>query len=347
MSNTQETFFIKEQIEGIKIKCEKIKPLVVIRCITYNHGQYIRNALESFVTQKTKFPLVVIVHDDTSTDETTTIINEYAEKYPNIILPIIEKENQYSKGNGSIGKILNPVCISIGAKYMAFCEGDDYWTDPLKLQKQVDFLESNPDFGMCYTKVERLNQAKGKIKDCWGGPNETFESLYVKNTIPTLTVLLRMSLFSEYIRQVNPANKSWRMGDYPIWLYIAAKSKIKFIDEITGVYRVLPESASHSKSIEKTFSFRTNFYKIGEDMVSFMDYPVSSECEIKHKREKFFHVLSLAILLKDDMTIREAEAFFSSNKKSFREYLLLNWKMLMRIMLKVRYAKRGYKISHH
>ena len=121
-------------------------PLVAIRCITYNHEPYIRDALNGFVMQKTNFPFVAIVHDDASTDGTAEIIREYAAKYPNIIKPIFETENQYSKHDGSISRIMAEAQERSGAKYIAMCEGDDYWTDPNKLQKQVDFLESHPDY---------------------------------------------------------------------------------------------------------------------------------------------------------------------------------------------------------
>ena len=339
--------YAASQIERIKEKCEKFRPLLVIRCITYNHELYIRDALEGFLMQETDFPFVVIIHDDASTDGTAKLIREYEEKYPDIIMPIYEHENQYSKRNGTLGAIINTACKKTGAKYMALCEGDDYWTDPLKLQKQVDFLETHPEYGMGYTKVERLNQITGQMIDKWGGPNETFESLYVKNTIPTLTVLLRCSLYSDYISEIDPANKNWKMGDYPLWLYIAAKGKIKFMDEVTGIYRVLPESASHSKSLERTFSFRTNFYKIGEEMANLLNYSIPTEVIVAQKREKFFHILPLALLLNDNVFIREAEVFYDSNKKSPRDFLLLKWKRLMRIILTLRYRKRGYRINRH
>ena len=119
------------------------QPLVTIQCITYNHEPYIRQCLEGFVMQKTNFKFEAIVHDDASTDKTADIVREYAEKYPDIIKPIYETENQYSKSDGSLGRIMN---AHTKGKYIALCEGDDYWTDPLKLQKQVDFLEANPEY---------------------------------------------------------------------------------------------------------------------------------------------------------------------------------------------------------
>ena len=123
---------------------EDTRPVIVsIRCTVYNHELYLRDCLEGFVMQKTSFRFEAIVHDDASTDRSAAIIKEYAEKYPDIIKPIYETENQYSKHDGSLGRIMTEACRG---KYIAFCEGDDYWIDPLKLQKQVDFLEYNTDY---------------------------------------------------------------------------------------------------------------------------------------------------------------------------------------------------------
>lgn len=120
------------------------KARVAIKCFVYNHEPYLRDCLEGFVMQQTDFPFVAIVHDDASTDHSADIIREYAAKYPHIIRPIYETENQYSKQNGSLTKIMNAAIAATDAPYIAMCEGDDYWTDPHKLQKQVDFLEAHP-----------------------------------------------------------------------------------------------------------------------------------------------------------------------------------------------------------
>ena len=126
------------------------KPIVSICCITYNHENYIRDAIEGFLMQKTTFPIEIIIHDDASTDKTAEIVKSYAEKHPDLILPILQAENQYSKGI-PISTYAYP---KARGKYIAFCEGDDYWTDPYKLQKQVDFLESNPDCSWCFHASE-------------------------------------------------------------------------------------------------------------------------------------------------------------------------------------------------
>ena len=134
--------------------------MVTIRCLTYNHEPYIRQCLDGFVMQKANFRFEAIVHDDASTDGTAIIIREYAEKYPDIIRPIYETENQYSKHDGSIRRIMD---AHTHGKYVAICEGDDYWTDPYKLQKQVDFLECHPNYVMCSHRHDDYIQEKGEM----------------------------------------------------------------------------------------------------------------------------------------------------------------------------------------
>ncbi len=238
------------------------KALVAIRCITYNHEAYIRDALEGFIMQKTNFPFVAIVHDDASTDGTADIIREYAAKYPDIIKPIYETENQYSKHDGSLGRIMTAACEATGAKYIAMCEGDGYWTDPLKLQKQVDFLETHPDYGAIYGRVQIFSQINLKFETEWGGPNEKFEQLLSNNTIPTPTVLIRNELYIKYTSFISSIKQTWKMGDYPLWLFIAINSKIKYSANVVAVYRVLSESASHSKSDIQNYSFLISLYDI-------------------------------------------------------------------------------------
>ena len=117
---------------------------VSICCVTYNHEKFIRRCLDGFLMQQTQFPIEVIIHDDASTDGTQKIIEEYTSKYPGIIFPLFQKENQYRKGvRGMNAKFNFPRCTG---KYIALCEGDDFWNDPHKLQKQVDFLEAHPDY---------------------------------------------------------------------------------------------------------------------------------------------------------------------------------------------------------
>ena len=135
-------------------------PLVSIACITYNQEKYIHQCLDGFVMQKTNFKIEVVIHDDASTDNTPSIIREYCNNYPDLFVPILQTQNKYKEGKGILVPYVYPKCRG---KYIALCEGDDYWTDPYKLQKQVDFLEANPEYGMCYTKVLQYCQSGGKF----------------------------------------------------------------------------------------------------------------------------------------------------------------------------------------
>lgn len=222
------------------------KPLVAIRCITYNHEAYIRDALEGFVMQQTDFPFVAIVHDDASTDGTADIIREYAAKYPDIIKPIYETENQYSKRDGSIPRIMNEACEKTGAKYYALCEGDDYWTDPLKLQKQVDFLESHPDYSLVFAKAKVVHY-NGESRNFFAHlENREYHpiELYQKWTVPTATTLFRSEVYHSPIYMRITQIRKPVMGDISLFLSCGQIGKIFCMDDVVSVYRRHPTGAT-------------------------------------------------------------------------------------------------------
>ena len=212
--------------------------IVAIKCFVYNHEPYLRDCLEGFVMQQTNFPFVAIVHDDASTDGSAAIIREYEEKYPDIIKPIYETENQYSKHDGSLGRIMNAAVDATGAKYVAMCEGDDYWTDPLKLQKQVDFMEANPEYSICFHKVNTLIQATGEVKEEFivrDMPGKsTILDLAEGNYIHTPSVMYRKypNILETYQRLM-----PCLPGDYVIWMLLAERGDIYKFDEPMAVYR--------------------------------------------------------------------------------------------------------------
>lgn len=233
---------------------EDNRPLMVsIRCITYNHERFIRHCLEGFVMQKTNFRFEAIVHDDASTDGTAEIIREYAERYPDIIKPIYEKENLYSKADGSLGRVMDAACVG---KYIATCEGDDYWTDPLKLQKQVDILESHPEYGAVYTDFEMFDDETGKVVPHRFMPQSgwCFEPMILeKLDIWTLTTCSRRQFWTErprlpYKGEIHQGDRFQGdifQGDIFVFLYITSHSQVYCLNEKTARYRILRNSASH------------------------------------------------------------------------------------------------------
>lgn len=233
-------------------------PLVSIICTSYNHEAYIKEALEGFVMQKTNFPFEIIVHDDASTDNTASIVKSYEVKYPELFVNIYQTENQYSKGNGDVGRI---VYGAARGKYIAICEGDDYWSDPLKLQKQVDFLEKNEGYGVVFTDADHLIQRTGKLiksydrkHGCKILTGDIFKELLYRSPFKTCTSLFRLKLLDDmdypFLR-----NEKFLMGDRILWLHIAAKSKIGYISESTAIYRVMEISASNFDNINGYISF--------------------------------------------------------------------------------------------
>lgn len=210
----------------------KIFPLVSVLCQAYNHGKYIEQCLNGILMQKTSFPFEVLVHDDASTDDTADVVREFELRYPEIIKPIYQTVNQYSQKKKVFSRIQLPRATG---KYIAICEGDDYWTDPGKLQKQVDFLEANKDFAICFHSLNIEN--KGMIFDDLitnDIPDITdIRELTRRNYIPTPTIVFRnrkMQLPDWYFECY--------ATDYAFFMLNAKYGKIKKIPDVMAVYRI-------------------------------------------------------------------------------------------------------------
>ena len=223
--------------------------MVSIHCCAYNHEKYIRQCLEGFVMQRTNFKFEVIVHDDASTDKTATIIKECADKYPDIIKPIYQKENQYSTCKENIDIAL---MAKTSGKYIALCEGDDYWIDPYKLQKQVDFLENNSDYVLSHTGFQYLVEySNNEFRDSNEATKKNLE--IIKNDLPniiehilnyneyriqTATVLYRKDAFIKTQKDKKRQNEPFfLMGDTPLWVRLYQYGKIHFLQDDTTIYR--------------------------------------------------------------------------------------------------------------
>ena len=223
--------------------------LVSICCITYNHVSYIRQCLDGFLMQKTNFKYEIIVHDDCSTDGTADIVREYAEKHPDILVPVLQSVNQFQQGKKKIlASFVYPIARG---KYLAMCEGDDYWTDPFKLQKQVDFLESHPDYSMCFHRAEILKEKENlenhlmchDIEDREYDPNELFEVWKV----PTASIVAKRGI----IDVENKGTDRILNGDIVIVLNSAILGKIRGMSDCMSVYRIQSTGVTYNKELKK------------------------------------------------------------------------------------------------
>ena len=230
------------------------KPLVSIVCTAYNHEPYIRDCLEGFVMQQTNFPFEVLINDDASTDHTADIIREYEAKYPDIIKPIYQTENQYSKGV----RINITYCYPRAqGKYIALCEGDDFWCDPHKLQIQFDFMESHPDYSMCGTGIYVLDHIDHTYRpiafpkiDFDGKSTElSLKILSCEHPFRTPTIFFRKQVFIEAREDIERDTKDAPMGDLQIFFHMSLRGKIKFITKRMAAYRKNTSSVSHYNNV--------------------------------------------------------------------------------------------------
>ena len=231
-------------------------PLVSVVCIAYNQCKYIRDALNGFLLQVTDFEIEVIVHDDASTDGTSDVLRAYQHEHPELFKLIIQKENQYRKiGFGFVDDVFKQA----RGRYIAICEGDDYWTDPAKLQKQVDALESNPGSTMCFHNAYRVN--------LFTGDRALFNASAIPSPVsikdivtrpwfsPTASFLIKKDL--AFTPKVNNCNK-----DILFLFHNALHGKVIYIDEAMSVYRYGAEgslSAAHSKNMLPIYGKKLSF----------------------------------------------------------------------------------------
>lgn len=257
--------------------------MVCTKCMTYNHEPYIKDSLNGFCLQHTTFPVIYCIIDDASEDGTPDVIRnylyenfdfEYEESFEQIadsghiyfarhnintncfFSVTLLNENHYS-----ISKDKSPYFSEYQArsKYIALCEGDDYWIDPQKLQKQVDFMEKHPDYSLCFTNYKKSNGTKRYqlVFD-----DDKYEKGLIENysVIGTLSTLFRNSVYRRIPQ--NWVKYHFRMGDLPLWIELAHEGKVKYLKDVTAVYRVLSESASHSKDINSLIDFYDNGYRV-------------------------------------------------------------------------------------
>ena len=232
-------------------------PMVSICTVAYNHAPFIQQCMDGVLMQKTSFPIELLIHDDASTDETADIIREYEACHPDVIKAIYQTENQYSKGYQIWAKYLFP---NVRGKYIALCDGDDYWTDPLKLQKQVDFLETHPDYAICGGKYRTLVIDQDKINEFERpgidkypkGRTVTFDDFFDSYLFFTLTVCLRAECVS------NISKYKYCIDD-TVYCKALDKGKGFFFPDYFAMYRLHPGGVNAGKSRRERLQFSETF----------------------------------------------------------------------------------------
>ena len=290
------------------------EPLVSIQIITYNHAPFIAQAIEGVLKQETNFPFELVIGEDCSTDGTREIVFEYQKKYPHIIGVITSEKNVGAKKN------FYRTMKACRGKYIAFCEGDDYWHHPLKLQKQLDYLESHPECGLLFADYDlyhvnsrRLIKSYNCRKGFESFADLTTEDLLGSRRLMTLTAVIRRDLYEQVVEK-DPylhQSESFLMGDTQLWVEAALISKVSYKPESLATYHVHGESASNSRDQIKHLRFyKSNYemrlylfdkHKLSEDMrkeaeavwyektlqLAFYERNVELASEIKRKKRTF------------------------------------------------------------
>ena len=236
------------------------KPLVTISLVVFNQEKYLREAIESCLMQKVNFPYEIIIHDDNSTDSSANVIMEYANDYPDVIVPILQAENQFSQGTEIISSYIIP---KAKGKYVAFLEGDDYWIHPKKLQFQVDFLESHLDVAMCFTatkKIQASNPHKPKIRRY-----KRHDSIVPHQDVILIggslldmgAVVTRKSVFNDIPKWYYYS----QMWDNTVPLLSMLHGHIYFLNRVTSVYRENTPGSYTQKNVRATEKKKTHILK--------------------------------------------------------------------------------------
>ena len=253
------------------------KLMCSICCTTYNHEGFIDSTMDGFLSQKTNFNFEIVIGEDCSTDKTRQKLLEYKTKYPDKINLILHQKNI-----GSMQNFISTLEVCQG-KYIAICEGDDCWIDPNKLQKQVEFLEANSNYGLVFTDANHLYQDKGRIVKSYDKTykrviptGKVFNVLLHGNPYKTCTSLFRKEYIQEFASLSETIKRhNFKMGDKILWLVISSKSNVGYLPFTSAQYRICEQSASHFIKIDQYSKFEKSSYKTSIFFSGYFNYPIN------------------------------------------------------------------------
>jgi glycosyltransferase involved in cell wall biosynthesis len=303
-------------------------PLVSVKMITYNHEPNITQAIEGVLQQETDFPIELVIGEDCSTDRTREIALNFQRKYPDVIRVITSKKNVGSKINN------NRTREACRGKYVAFCEGDDYWQDPHKLKKQVDYMESHPACGLVYSSYDVYHCKENiTIKDFiryrkWQiieNPKVSDYFVNLENTdgsrvgVLTCTAMVRRNLYDQIVESDPYLHKSnnFKMGDTQLWVEMTNIANIHYIPESMATHIITDESASRSKDIKKVLLFKLS----NAELVLYLCNKYNLPIHIKQKFEDYKWRVSMRLALYTSDAEMAEELISRNNNIDWKDWI--------------------------
>lgn len=278
--------------------------VVSIICNAYNHESYIAKCLDGFVMQKTNFKFEILIHDDASTDNTASIIRAYETQYPDLLKPIYQTENQYSKRG--VARFQYP---RVKGKYIAICEGDDYWTDPLKLQKQYEAMEAHPEVDICVHAAQRINEKTKKTS--------LIAPRRQNAVIPTEDVILgggayvatNSIFFRASIMDSMPPFRRMIDLDYIIQIHGSLRGGMLYLNDCMSVYRYMSPESWTVRTSQNIQQYETHRKRVRDVMYQL-------DCDTN---EKYHDTIMQRLAMDDFLMNKRRENYKEMLKKKYYE----------------------------
>lgn len=318
---------------------KNIKFSIIVLC--YNQEKYIKQTLDSILSQKHDYSYELIVCDDASQDSTPRIINEYAARN-DVIVPILRKKNL-----GLIANYFDAVSRCKG-EYFLNCAGDDYWL-PGKIEKQIAFMDSHPGIGACTGDAITIDENGCRIGSMFCSENPSFENLLISNCAPAGSICYRLNLVNKYIEEVDPVSKQWVMEDLPLNMWFSVNSKIQYLKGECVAYRVLSNSLSHfdKKQCGRWVTFRKSAFAIRAYFIN--EYP--DKCLGIRETVAFMHVRELFLVR--TFSHKELKAELSNiiktipylDKRKRKRFLIANNYDIVNMIFATLYSLKNSKVA--
>lgn len=318
------------------------EPLVSVKMLTYNHAPYISQAIEGILQQKTNFPFELVIGEDCSFDGTRAIVFEFQKKYSDIIRVITSDKNVGASKNSY------RTMKACRGKYIAFCEGDDYWHRPDKLQQQVSYLETHPGCGLVYSDYDRYEAGSNRLIRAYNNHQgkkppvcpTLIDILRARCGILTCTVCARGDVIQEAIHSdpILFSSGKFLMGDTPLWAEISLRADVHYFNEAFATYNVLEESATQSRDRAKS----CRFWKSNAEMRVYLAKKHELPSDEIRLYENDLYVVELELAFQENNRASGAAAREKLGPLTLRQYVLFIGSQYSFLNRLLKVLRRGY-----